>query len=45
LIDKDKQPKWNPPTLAQADEQWVKKFFSLPFQPEQHPLYRLGEST
>lgn len=45
LIDKDKQPKWNPPTLAEADEQWVKKFFSLPFPAEQHPLYRLGEST
>jgi len=45
LIDKDKQPKWNPPTLAQADEQWVKKFFSLPFPAEQHPLYRLGAST
>jgi enoyl-CoA hydratase/carnithine racemase len=45
LIDKDKQPKWNPPALAQADEQWVKKFFSLPFPAEQHPLYRLGEST
>jgi len=45
LIDKDKQPKWNPPTLAHADEQWVKKFFSLPFPAEQHPLYRLGEST
>lgn len=43
LIDKDKQPKWNPPTLAQADEQWVKKFFALPFPPEQHPLYRLGD--
>ncbi len=45
LIDKDKQPKWNPPTLAQADEQWVKKFFSLPFSPEKHPLYRLGDSA
>jgi len=45
LIDKDKQPKWNPPTLALADEQWVKKFFSLPFSPEQHPLYRLGDSA
>jgi enoyl-CoA hydratase/carnithine racemase len=45
LIDKDKQPKWNPPTLAQADEQWVKKFFLLPFPAEQHPLYHLGEST
>ncbi|MCM0036070.1 MAG: enoyl-CoA hydratase/isomerase family protein [Burkholderiaceae bacterium] len=45
LIDKDKQPKWNPPTLAQADEQWVKKFFSMPFPSDQHPLYRLGDSA
>jgi len=45
LIDKDKQPKWNPPTLAQADEDWVKKFFSLPFPSDQHPLYRLGDAT
>ena len=45
LIDKDKQPKWNPPKLEQADEQWVQKFFSLPFPAEQHPLYRLGESA
>lgn len=45
LIDKDKQPKWNPPTLAQADENWVKKFFYLPFPPDQHPLYRLGDAT
>jgi len=44
LIDKDKQPKWNPATLAQADESWVKKFFSLPFNADQHPLFRLGES-
>jgi enoyl-CoA hydratase/carnithine racemase len=45
LIDKDKQPRWNPPTLSQADENWVKKFFSLPFPAEQHPLNRLGDAT
>lgn len=44
LIDKDKQPKWNPSTLAQADDKWVQKFFTLPFPAEQHPLHRLGES-
>jgi len=43
LIDKDKQPKWHPSTLSQADDQWVQKFFTLPFPAEQHPLYRLGE--
>ena len=45
LIDKDKHPKWNPATLAEANEHWVKKFFSFPFPLEQHPLYRLGESS
>ena len=42
LIDKDKQPKWNPATLNEATEAWVEKFFTLPFPAEQHPLYRLG---
>ena len=42
LIDKDKQPKWNPPTLAQADAQWVKKFFMSPSSAAQHPLSNLG---
>ena len=43
LIDKDKQPKWNPATLAEATEGWVEKFFTLPFSAEQHPLYGLGQ--
>lgn len=43
LIDKDKQPKWNPATLAEATEGWVEKFFTLPFAAEQHPLYGLGQ--
>lgn len=42
LIDKDKQPKWNPATLSEATEAWVEKFFTLPFAAEQHPLHRLG---
>jgi enoyl-CoA hydratase/carnithine racemase len=42
LIDKDKQPKWNPATLSEATEAWVEKFFTLPFAAAQHPLYRLG---
>lgn len=45
LIDKDKQPKWNPSTLNDATEAWVEKFFTLPFAAEQHPLYRLGQSA
>ena len=42
LIDKDKQPKWNPAKLAEATEAWVEKFFTLPCKVEDHPLYGLG---
>jgi len=42
LIDKDKQPKWNPATLEQATAQWVAKFFTAPFPPEQDPLRTMG---
>lgn len=44
LVDKDKSPKWNPATLAQATPAWVEKFFVLPFSAKEHPLYQLGES-
>jgi len=43
IIDKDKRPRWNPATLAQADEQWVAKYFEPPWPREQHPLADLGE--
>ena len=36
LIDKDRQPKWNPATLAEADEAWAARFFE-PI-PGPHPL-------
>ena len=45
LIDKDKQPKWNPATLPEATEAWVEKFFTLPVAAEQHPLYGLGKNA
>lgn len=45
LIDKDKQPKWNPSTIAEADEKWAQKFFTLPFAEDQHPLYCLGDTV
>ena len=31
LIDKDKRPKWQPATLAEADDTWVQKFFEPPW--------------
>jgi hypothetical protein len=43
LIDKDKQPKWNPATLDQASDAWVQRFFQAPWpEPEAHPLADLG---
>jgi len=46
LIDKDKQPKWQPATLAQADEAWVSTFFEAPWPPgRSHPLADLGEGV
>ena len=42
LVDKDKQPKWNPPTLQQATTEWVEKFFRPAVPAQQHPLKNLG---
>ena len=42
LVDKDKQPRWNPATLEQATTEWVSKFFRAPYSPEQDPLRALG---
>ena len=43
LIDKDKQPKWNPATLEQASEEWVRRFFVAPWPAgHPHPLADLG---
>jgi len=44
LIDKDKTPRWNPATLAQADRQWVNAFFQPPWPTGQaHPLAQLEQ--
>lgn len=45
LVDKDKQPKWNPPSLKEATAQWVEKFFQPAVPIEQHPLKSLGVSA
>ncbi|MDO8694608.1 MAG: enoyl-CoA hydratase/isomerase family protein [Sheuella sp.] len=45
LVDKDKNPKWNPAKLIDATPQWVEKFFTSPFAAKDHPLYTLGESA
>ncbi len=39
LIDKDKQPRWQPATLADATDDWVQRFFVTPWPNTQnHPL-------
>jgi enoyl-CoA hydratase/carnithine racemase len=43
LIDKDRQPAWQPPILQQANDEWVQRFFKAPWpQSMPHPLADLG---
>ncbi|PPU97414.1 enoyl-CoA hydratase [Xanthomonas populi] len=42
LIDKDRQPQWQPASLAEADAQWAAAFFHSPWPAAQHPLADLG---
>jgi enoyl-CoA hydratase/carnithine racemase len=45
LIDKDRQPRWNPATLAEATPVWAETFFHAPWTAADHPLGDLGAST
>lgn len=38
LIDKDRRPRWNPATLAEADAAWAARFFEAPWPADRHPL-------
>lgn len=42
LIDKDRQPRWNPATLAEATPAWAERFFAAPWTADAHPLADLG---
>lgn len=42
LIDKDRQPHWNPATLAEATSAWAERFFTAPWAADAHPLADLG---
>src|SRR5690554_4041203 len=43
IIDKDKQPRWNPARLQDATEAWVQRFFEQPWPVgTEHPLADLG---
>lgn len=45
LIDKDRQPRWNPASLAEATPAWAESFFIAPGSAQPHPLADLGTST
>ncbi|HEY0295783.1 MAG TPA: enoyl-CoA hydratase/isomerase family protein [Bordetella sp.] len=43
LIDKDRQPRWQPATLREADADWAWGFFTEPWPSDKvHPLADLG---
>jgi len=45
LIDKDRTPKWNPATLADASSAWAAPFFVAPWPHDAHPLTDLERSV
>lgn len=43
LIDKDRNPRWNPATLDEATAAWVERYFEAPWPlGSDHPLENLG---
>ncbi|MBT2767650.1 enoyl-CoA hydratase/isomerase family protein [Stenotrophomonas sp. ISL-67] len=45
LIDKDRSPRWQPATLADATPQWAQTFFVSPWDDATHPLADLGATV
>lgn len=43
LIDKDRNPRWAPATLAEADADFIERFFAPPWAAGAHPLAALGQ--
>jgi enoyl-CoA hydratase/carnithine racemase len=41
IVEKDNNPRWNPPTLAQVDGAQVERFFAPRWSKAQHPLASL----
>lgn len=44
LVDKDKQPHWSPPRLADVSAEHVAEHFRLPADYAEHPLADLGQT-
>jgi enoyl-CoA hydratase/carnithine racemase len=42
IIDKDRQPKWQPASLAEVDQDWGNGFFNDPWLAKNHPLADLS---
>ena len=42
IVDKDRQPKWQPASLAQVSTEWGNGFFDDPWSESDHPLADLG---
>jgi enoyl-CoA hydratase/carnithine racemase len=42
LIDKDRNPKWDPGSLGEASASWAERFFKAPWADGRHPLEELG---
>jgi enoyl-CoA hydratase/carnithine racemase len=42
LIDKDRQPRWNPVSISGATSAWAQPFFEAPWPADEHPLANLG---
>lgn len=43
LIDKDRNPRWSPATVHQADAGFIEHFFTPPWAAGTHPLASLGQ--
>jgi enoyl-CoA hydratase/carnithine racemase len=42
IVDKDRKPRWSPPSHAALSQAWVEGFFASPWTREEHPLADLG---
>lgn len=45
LIDKDRNPRWSPATLADSTPEWAESFFTAPWSAGENPLDDLDRDT